>query len=263
MLISVIIPIYKSGKTALNAFKSVVNQTPKYDYEVIFVDDFSNDNSIEFLKRNIKDSKNIKIKYFTHTLNKGAGAARNTALKHVTGKYFAFLDSDDVWLDDKMIKQVEFLEDNPNYSMVGCLTNMPGSFPPFFLKKKKNININVIHQCFKNYFQTSTVVISTKKFNKVTKWSLMRYGDEGDAFLKITKFYNANLLNEVLVNYADGKRGFGFSGVSSNLKGMQDAEIKNLKMAYRNGLINVFIFAFSVIFSYFKYFLRIIRTRLN
>jgi len=263
MLISVIIPIYNSGNTALDAIHSVQNQTDKFDYEIIIVDDCSTDNSVGYLKQNVKQKSNIVIKYIVHDVNKGSGAARNTGIKEVTGTYFAFLDSDDIWLPNKIEFQMEFLINNPTYVMVGSLTNMPGSFiPPFVSQKQKLIDITVLHQCFKCFFQPSTVIIKTEPFNDKVVWPNMRYGDEGDVFIRLTYFYKVCLQNKVLVNYANGKRGFGHSGVSKKLAEMQAAEVKNLKMAHQNKFVNVFIFTAAIVISYIKYFKRILVTRL-
>jgi|GEM_PF-6618119 len=264
MLISVIIPIYNSGKTALDAINSVYKQTDKYQYEIIIVDDYSADDSLAYLKANVKDKSNVIIKYIRHEINKGSGAARNTGIKEVTGKYFAFLDSDDVWLEGKMESQVAFLENNTDYVMVGCLTNMPGSFiPPFVSKKKRLIDITVYHQCFKCFFQPSTVVIRTAPFNESVVWPSMRYGDEGDVFIHLTHKYKVCLQNEILVNYANGKRGFGHSGVSGRLAEMQSAEIQNLKMAYRNKYISFVMFSTAMAVSQVKYLKRIMITKLS
>lgn len=261
ILISVVIPVYNSGISAIEAFKSVLKQSSEFNYEVIFVDDCSKDNSYEYLKSNIKTKDNVKTIFIKHEHNKGAGSARKTALNILSGHYFAFLDSDDLWQEDKINIQVQYLQENSEVAMVGCLTNMPGSFVPPGLFRKEIYNITVLMQCFKNYFQTSTVLIDTKKFRNVCDWSEMRYGDEGDAFIRLAANYRVALLNLKLVNYSGGKRGFGYSGVSSNLKGMQSAELINLKMAYDKNYINYFWYIIVVLFSNLKYALRILRTK--
>jgi glycosyltransferase involved in cell wall biosynthesis len=264
MLISVILPIYNSGKTALAAINSVYSQTDIYKYEIIVVDDCSSDDSVAFLKSQVKGNSNFTIKYILHDVNKGSGAARNTGIKEATGKYFAMLDSDDIWLDGKIASQIDFLESHPDYVMIGCLTNMPGSFiPPFASKKEQLIDIKVWHQCFKCFLQPSTVVIRTEHFKRSVVWPDMRYGDEGDAFIRLAFLYKICLQNKVLVNYANGKRGFGYTGVSKRLIEMQEAEVQNLRMAYRNKYISLFIFLVAISFSYIKYFKRIIITKVR
>jgi glycosyltransferase involved in cell wall biosynthesis len=204
------------------------------------------------------------VKYVLHDINKGVGAARNAGIQIATGTYFALLDSDDVWLDGKIESQIHFLESHPSYIMVGSLTNMPGSFiPPFASSKKLNIDISVYHQCFKNFFQPSTVVIRTAPFKANFVWPSKRCAEEGDVFIRLAYRYKVCLQNKIFVNYSGGKRGFGHSGLSKNLFESQSVELKNLRMAYNNGYINFLIYSIAVSFSYLKFVRRIIVTKLN
>lgn len=89
--VSVIMPVYNAGKYLEKCLESVVNQTLK-EIEIICVDDGSTDNSIEILNRFAESDGRIKI---IKQQNLYAGAARNNGMKHASGKYFAFWDSDD------------------------------------------------------------------------------------------------------------------------------------------------------------------------
>lgn len=260
-IISVIIPIFNSGSKAVLAYKSVCNQKTVYNFEVIFIDDCSSDHSLTFIENSIQAQDNIILKFLRHNKNQGAGAARNTGIKNSTGDYIAFLDSDDLWLPHKTEKQMEYLLKFKGIGLIGSLTNMPGSINPPYKRKSDFVLITGFDLCFKNYFQTSTVILNSEIFKKHFSWSKMRYGDEGDAFIRTSFVAKAILLNEVLVDYSCGKMGFGVSGVSSNLKGMQTAEIKNLKMAYKYHK-NITVLFTSLVFSYLKYFVRIFRTKI-
>lgn len=89
--ISVIIPVYNTGEYLRNCLDSIINQTFK-DFEIICMNDGSTDNSLEILEEYQKLDSRIKV--FSQD-NQGQGAARNNALKHVSGKYTYFMDSDD------------------------------------------------------------------------------------------------------------------------------------------------------------------------
>ena len=89
--VSVIIPVYNTGKYLRECLDSVVNQTLK-DIEIICVDDGSTDNSPAILREYAAEDGRIKV--FTQE-NINAGAARNTGLSNATGEYLSFLDSDD------------------------------------------------------------------------------------------------------------------------------------------------------------------------
>lgn len=110
--VSVIIPTYNRGKLIERSVRSVLNQTYE-NIEVIVVDDGSLDNTEEVVK-SIKDERIIYYKQE----NGGAAKARNTGVSLATADYIAFHDSDDVWREDKLSKQMAFLKENPEYGMV-------------------------------------------------------------------------------------------------------------------------------------------------
>ncbi|MBM7606285.1 glycosyltransferase involved in cell wall biosynthesis [Metabacillus crassostreae] len=108
-LVSVIMPAYNCGEFIGFSLDSVIDQTYR-NWEVIVVDDCSKDNTEEIIKEYIlKDSR---IKYYRLPTNSGAALARNKAIEHARGKYIAFLDSDDVWRNDKLTKQITFMKLN-------------------------------------------------------------------------------------------------------------------------------------------------------
>jgi len=112
-LVSVIIPTYNKSQYLREAIESVLNQTYK-NIEVIVVDDGSTDNTGEIVKL-FNDSRII---YFWQG-NKGPASARNTGIKKAQGKYIAFLDSDDLWLKEKLEKQIDFMGKNPEIGLLG------------------------------------------------------------------------------------------------------------------------------------------------
>lgn len=106
--VTVIIPTYRRPVFLHNAIKSVLNQTFQ-DFEVIIVDDASNDRTSEVVK-SFTDSR---ICYIHHETNKGGSVARNTGIRNAHGEYIAFLDDDDEWLPEKLGQQVEVMEKSP------------------------------------------------------------------------------------------------------------------------------------------------------
>lgn len=111
-LVSIITPIYNGEKTIGKTIESVINQTYN-KFEMIIVDDLSNDKTVDIVKKYQK--KDDRIKLFILDKKSGASGARNFAIKKATGKYVAFLDGDDLWKKDKLEKQVKFMEDNKIY----------------------------------------------------------------------------------------------------------------------------------------------------
>ena len=109
-LISIIIPVYNAEKYILETIKTIKNQTYK-NWEAIFVDDCSEDKSIEIIKKQL--STNIKL--LTLKKHSGTAIARNEGIKIANGKYLAFLDADDLWDKEKLEKQILFMKEN-NYA---------------------------------------------------------------------------------------------------------------------------------------------------
>jgi glycosyltransferase involved in cell wall biosynthesis len=109
--ISVIIPVFNTEKYLAQAIKSVLEQTVQPD-EIIVVDDGSTDKSVE-VARHFEP----RIKIITQQ-NKGAGAARNAGIKQASGEYLAFLDADDLWVENKLKQQLSYLENHPETDMI-------------------------------------------------------------------------------------------------------------------------------------------------
>jgi glycosyltransferase involved in cell wall biosynthesis len=111
--VSVIIPTYNSAALITDAIDSVLAQTYK-DYEIIVVDDGSTDNTREVVR-----SYGNRIQYI-YQENSHIAAARNNGFKASSGKYIANLDADDLWLPEKLKKQITLLEKHPEAGLVYC-----------------------------------------------------------------------------------------------------------------------------------------------
>lgn len=106
-LVSVITPTYNCGQFIGETIESVQKQTYK-NWEMIIVDDCSTDNTKEIVEEYIK--KDGRIQYYCLEQNSGAAVARTRAMQIADGEYMAFADSDDLWTEDKLEKQLEFMK---------------------------------------------------------------------------------------------------------------------------------------------------------
>jgi len=116
-LISVILPTYNSSKTIKRTIESIYNQKIDNPIEIIIVDDNSSDKTVEIIK-NFSSNKKIKLRCIKNETNMGSGYCRKIAIDNAIGFFIAFLDSDDYWLRDKLYKQLNFLQRNPNINFV-------------------------------------------------------------------------------------------------------------------------------------------------
>lgn len=106
-LVSVITPTYNCAKFIGETIESVQAQTYQ-QWEMIIVDDCSTDNTKEIVDKYIKEDS--RIKYFCLENNAGAAVARTKAMELANGEYMAFLDSDDIWPEEKLKKQLAFMK---------------------------------------------------------------------------------------------------------------------------------------------------------
>lgn len=105
-LVSIITPSYNTARYIGETIESVLSQTYR-NWEMIIVDDCSQDDTDDVIKRYLNDER---IRYIKNEKNFGAAISRNRALMEARGKWIAFLDSDDLWFPEKLERQIKFME---------------------------------------------------------------------------------------------------------------------------------------------------------
>ncbi|MGY5851257.1 glycosyltransferase family 2 protein [Salegentibacter sp. F14] len=109
VLVSVIMPAYNSGRFIKASIESVIKQTYS-NWELIVIDDASEDQTLEIIKDYAAKDKRFKI--ILNEKNQGAGVSRNKGIKEAKGDYIAFLDADDLWKPHKLHTQLNFMKEN-------------------------------------------------------------------------------------------------------------------------------------------------------
>ncbi len=124
--VSIVTPVYNASRFIQDTIKMVCNQTYT-DWELILVDDASPDGSAQLITRLLSredsackellrsigksyENSLSKVKLISKDVNEGAALARNTGIDAATGRYIAFLDADDIWMSDKLTRELEFME---------------------------------------------------------------------------------------------------------------------------------------------------------
>jgi teichuronic acid biosynthesis glycosyltransferase TuaG len=123
-LVSIITPSYNSEQFIEETIRSVQKQTYT-NWEMIIVDDFSNDKTVEIIQNFMDDDSRIHLIKLNKNL--GAGIARNTALETCMGRYISFIDADDLWKPTKLEKQINFLIANNvpfTFSFYDCINEL-------------------------------------------------------------------------------------------------------------------------------------------
>ncbi len=112
--VSVVMPVYNVESFIEQAVNSVVTQSYA-DFELLIIDDESPDDSIQLIQPLLGQDARIRV---IKQENRGLAGARNTGIREARGKYIAFLDSDDFWHEDKLMRHVEQLEAEPKCGVV-------------------------------------------------------------------------------------------------------------------------------------------------
>jgi glycosyltransferase involved in cell wall biosynthesis len=113
-LFSVIIPCFNHASFVGEAIEAVLAQTMD-DLELIVVDDCSRDNSPEVIDKYVKKDPRVRAIY--HQINQGISPSRDDAIRISRGAYLAFCDADDVWMPNKLARQLEVLEKHPEHDV--------------------------------------------------------------------------------------------------------------------------------------------------
>lgn len=193
-MVSVIIPTYNRAVFLLEAVESVYQQTFQ-DFELIVVDDGSTDETAKALKR-YEDRL-----LYRHQDNQGVSAARNLGLQMARGKWVAFLDSDDLWLPEKLETQTGFFSQNPE--AVICQTE------EIWIRNGRRVNPQKKHRKFSgNIFapslllclvSPSAVMIQRDLFDQVGYFDeTLPACEDYDLWLRISSQFHVYLIDQPL-----------------------------------------------------------------
>ena len=182
MSVAIIMPSYDSEKFIVESVESVLAQTYS-KWELIIVDDCSPDDSNKIITKYV--DSDCRIKLIKLQKNSGPAIARNMAIETANGRYIAFLDSDDVWLPNKLEKQIKFMQDNDlaftysSYKLVGEDNEDLG----LFITKDKISYFDMLKTCSVGCL---TAIYDTEKIGKQYMPLILKRQDYG-LWLKILK----------------------------------------------------------------------------
>ncbi len=197
-LVSVITPVYNAEKYIAGTISSVLIQDYK-NVEIILVDDCSRDNSANIIKELQKTHPNIV--YYLQQTNQGAGAARNKALELARGQYVAFLDSDDLWKEGKLSRQIALMkkENSPfSYTAIEMIDSENNLIKP----KRDLREVCDYHYLLHNTIIATSSVIVDRNVLGDFRMPLRRGGQDYATWLKLLRGGAVACgINEALVKY--------------------------------------------------------------
>ncbi|WP_218092952.1 glycosyltransferase [Paenibacillus solanacearum] len=206
-MFSVIIPTYNRDQYIGRAIESVLKQTYK-DFEVIVVDDGSTDNTAKVVQ-----SYDARVRY-VYQKNSGPSEARNTGIRFAKGTYIAFLDSDDAFLPNKLLRNKQFLDKHPSCRFLySWYYDRKGDRKRKIVRKVRTPSkLNKFrYYLYKRKFtiRTSTAVIHRSCFDKVGLFNPnYRYSQDWDMWLRLARYYRGYCQKLPLAVYRRHKRKF-------------------------------------------------------
>lgn len=254
--VSVIILTYRRPHLVSQAIESVLAQTYT-DYEIIVVDNGSTDNTREVLA-----SFGDKINVIRHQENKKPSIARNLAIMATQGRYLAFLDDDDLWLPNKLEKQIPYLESHPNIGLI--YSNV------FFFDEKgietqsfaQKLNLHPFEQAWTMFIRFPipfvSAVMRRECLDEVGGFDhTMLPCDDYDLCMRIVEKYSVYFFNEVLAHYRLSPDSYSRSSREKLLLGdlnvrekafLRNPSIQNLPLA----VLDTHFFNYYLTLAYFQ-----------
>lgn len=244
-LVSIVMPSYNTGKLISRSIQSVQNQT-YYNWELIIVDDCSTDNTDKIIQSFLEDSR---IRYLRNTKNSGAAISRNRALREAKGRWIAFLDSDDLWMPEKLQKQISFMKEKgyffsyTNYEEI----DMQGSHTGVKITGPKMITrFGMYNYCWPGCL---TVMYDAQKIGLIQIKDIKKNNDYA-MWLKVCKYENCYLLDECLAQYRKGRTG---SVSTQSIKTMIRWHFKLFREAERQNIVSsLFNTGRNMVFGFYK-----------
>ena len=245
-LVSIIMPSYNCGKYVEQTIHSVQAQTYQ-NWEIIFVDDCSKDDTIKRVSELIEQDSRIKL--IKNPVNSGAAVSRNTALREAKGRWIAFLDSDDLWEPTKLEKQVKFMEENgyafsyTEYQEMDADGNLTGVI---ISGPKRVTKRGMYNFCWPGCL---TVMYDASKIGLIQIEDIKKNNDYA-MWLKVCKKADCYLLPEVLAKYRRGRAG---SVSSHSIKTMIGWHYKLWREAEKRSVIaSLWLTGVNLVFGFYK-----------
>jgi glycosyltransferase involved in cell wall biosynthesis len=259
--ISIIIPVYNAALTIINTLESVRNQIFKGNIEIIIINDGSTDNSLDLVTQYKTEHRELNIQII-NKINGGAASARNVGIKAANREFIALLDSDDIWLPNKLKTIMPYFA-NKDINCIGSSRN--GRILKCGFKTIKKLTRIYPHDLvFRSNLATPTVVFRKSIVEMTGLYNEnMRYGEDVEYWLRIAHNVGFYVIPNSLVITGGGKHDFGESGLSSNLKEMHIGELKAIYSAYVIEAISGVTYNLAQIFARLKYVRRVIVVKLR
>jgi len=256
-IVSIIMPTHNRIEMLENAIQSVFDQSYK-DWELIIIDDASTDETEIRMKELDLREEAVKYMRIPKIENKGISEYLNIGLRNARGKYIARIDDDDFWCHkDKLKLQVEFMEKNPEYVVVGggvILVDGDGNELFRYLKKESDEEIRSF-ALFSNPFTHATVMFKKDLALKLGGYKIIKHVEDMELWLRMGKHGKLYNMKEYFITYMTAGQNKSFTHQRENSKTvlevikMHKDDYPNFSKAY---LLNYTQYAYSFLPVFLK-----------
>lgn len=209
--LAVLMNCYNGEKFLRSSLDSIINQTFK-DWTLYFFDNQSNDNS----KLIFKSYNDTRFKYFSFDRFLNLGQARKKAWSYINSKYVVICDVDDYFHKDRFLNQIEFMENNINYSVVGSAANIVDSNSNlitkiFYETQSKKLKNNII---FQHVFNSATLFFRKKDVDSVGGYNPeYQMVNDYDLLFRLSRVYDIANLRDILVYNRQHNNNLSFQNI--------------------------------------------------
>lgn len=241
--VSIIMASYNTAQFITETIQSVINQTYS-DWELIIVDDCSTDDT----EKIVSSFDDPRIYFYKNSSNRGAAVSRNRAIKLAIGEYIAILDSDDVWLPEKLEKQVSFMKKN-NYSFCCSYSSNideDSNYLGFIDMCPRKITKMLLHMY--DWIPSLTGIYNAKVVGEIQIADIRKRNDYA-LYLKVVEKAECFCYPEVLAAYRIRKKSLSHSGKLNLIKYFYQMYRKCMGYSVIMSGLNT---VFNVVFSFVR-----------
>lgn len=264
-MVSVVIPYYNSERTIVRALDSVCGQSFEQPVEIILVNDGSTDQSRDVVYRFIQDHPDFVFRHVDQA-NGGPSKARNAGMRLSSGKYIAFLDSDDTWEPDKLAVQVRYMEDHPDVAISGTDYYINSNEVTKYSSRDEVVEADFKAMLFKVFFSMPTVIVRRDVIERERLYYLegKHYGEDLLFYLQIVRNHRGVRISRPLSKLH--KFLYGQGGLTRDLNQLLVHELDNARILYRQNAgqrvkIGFWLYRGLLIYSVLKHYVRLYKSR--
>jgi glycosyltransferase involved in cell wall biosynthesis len=193
--LTVLMPVYNSERFLAAAIDSILNQTFT-DFEFLIIDDCSTDNSVNI----IKSYNDSRIRFYQNEINLGISTTLNKGIKSATTELIARMDSDDISYPERLQKQYDFIQANPDGALYSCWVRVIGQDNQFIRQDNFKSEYYYYHLTFICSMYHPTVIFKKKAVQDMGMYSVP-YAEDFELFWQLSRKYKIYNVPEVLLDY--------------------------------------------------------------